>query len=413
MTALLADAPPLQFDLYVNLSVMMFLQYAVWGSWFVVLGLYLERGLKFDASWIGWTYSTMALGTMVTPIIVGAIADKYFASEQLMAALHLAGAVLLVVMSQVRSPKLFFIVALIYALLYSPTLALTNSITFTHVPDGTRDFPGIRVWGTIGWIVVNLVGVGGIMRKYIPNVVETNKPLLLAAACSAVLGVYSFFLPHTPPAGKSDALFPAAEALGLLSERSFAIFFGVSFVITIVLAFYYGFTGNYFQDDILPKLPKALDWPMLSTIGQFSEMIILPFLPEFLHWFGMKWVLAIGMAAWGIRYFAFSLGAKSLISPWLVVGLLTLHGVCFDFFFAAGFIHVDNSAPKEIRASAQSLFVFLTYGLGMFLGNVLSGYIVDMNTTSRDGIVRRNWGKIWLIPSLGVMAAFLVFVLAF
>ena len=373
MTALLADAPPLALDLYVNLSVMMFLQFAIWGSWFVVLGLYLERGLKFDASWIGWTYSTMALGTMVTPIFVGAVADKYLASEHLMAALHLGGAVLLVVMSQVRSPKMFFAAALIYALFYSPTLALSNSITFHHVPDATRDYPGIRVWGTFGWIVVNLVGLGWIIRKYVPNVVETNKPILLAAVFSVVLGVYSFFLPHTPPAGTSEGFFPAAQAFGLLNEKSFAVFFGVSFVITIVLAFYYGFTGNYFKDDILPKLPTSLDWPALSTIGQFSEMIILPFLPEFLHWFGMKWVLAIGMAAWGIRYFAFSLGARSLFSPWLVVSLLTLHGVCFDFFFAAGFIHVDNSAPKEIQASAQGLFVFLTYGLGMFLGNVLSG----------------------------------------
>jgi nucleoside transporter len=423
MIAPLADtAAPLPLGIYVNLSVMMFLQYAVWGAWFVVLGLYLERGLRFDASWIGWTYSTMALGTMVTPVFVGAVADKYFASEQLMAVLHLVGAGLLLAMSRSRTPKVFFATALIYALFYSPTLALSNSITFSHVPDATRDFPGIRVWGTIGWIVVNLVGLGWILPRYVPNVVETNKPLILAAACSALLGAYSFFLPHTPPANNSDGFFPAAEALGLLREASFAVFFGVSFVITIVLAFYYSFTGNYFKDDILPKLPKKasvlgtsveLDWPSLSTIGQFSEMIILPFLPFFLCWMGMKWVLAVGMAAWGVRYFAFSLGAWGAISPWAVVSLLTLHGVCFDFFFAAGFIHVDNSAPKEIRASAQGLFVFLTYGLGMFLGNVLSGYVVKAYTTFKDGVPVRDWGKIWLWPSLGVLASLVVFVLAF
>jgi nucleoside transporter len=412
MTALLADTPPLSWDLYANLSVMMFLQYAIWGAWFVVLGLYLERGLKFTASWIGWTYSTMALGTMVTPVIAGAIADKYLPAEQMMAALHLGGAVLLVVMSQVRSPRVFFTVALIYALFYSPTLGLSNSITFSHA-DATRDFPSIRVWGTIGWIVVNLVGLGWIMRKVNPNVIETNRPLLLAAVCSAALGVYSFFLPHTPPAGGGESFFPAAEAFGLLKEPSFAVFFGVSFVITIVLAFYYGFTGNYFKDDILPKLPPALDWPALSTIGQFSEMIILPFLGWFITELGMKWVLAIGMAAWGVRYLVFALGARALVSPWVVVAFLTLHGVCFDFFFAAGFIHVDNTAPREIKASAQGLFVFLTYGLGMFLGNVLSGYVVDMNTTVRGGMPVRNWGRIWLIPSLGVLAALAIFVAAF
>ncbi len=412
MIAVLADAQPLSRDLYINLSAMMFLQYATWGAWFVVLGLYLERGLKFSASWIGWTYSTMALGTMVTPIIAGAIADKYLPAEQMMAALHLGGAILLVVMSQVRSPRVFFTVALIYALFYSPTLGLSNSVTFSHA-DATRDFPSIRVWGTIGWIVVNLVGVGWIMRRFNPNVIETNRPILLAAACSAALGIYSFFLPHTPPAGTSESFFPAAEAFGLLRDSSFAVFFGVSFVITIVLAFYYGFTGNYFKDDIIPNLPRGLDWPALSTIGQFSEMIILPFLPEFLHWFGMKWVLVIGMAAWGVRYFAFSLGARSLISPWFVVGLLTLHGVCFDFFFAAGFIHVDNTAPKEIKSSAQGLFVFLTYGLGMFLGNVLSGYVVDKYTMIKGGRPVRDWGKIWLIPSVGVFVALAVFILAF
>jgi nucleoside transporter len=412
MIAMLADTPPLQFDLRVNLSIMMFLQYAIWGAWFVVLGLYLERGLKFNASWIGWCYSTMALGTMVTPVIAGAIADKYLPAEQMMAALHLGGAVLLVVMSLVRSPKVFFTVALFYALFYSPTLGLSNSITFAHA-DATRDFPGIRVWGTIGWIIVNLVGLGWIMRKINPNIIETNRPLLLAAVCSAVLGVYSFLLPHTPPAGAAEGFFPAAKALELLKEPSFAVFFGVSFVITIVLAFYYGFTGNYFKDDILPKLPPSLDWPALSTIGQFSEMIILPFLGWFITELGMKWVLAIGMAAWGIRYFIFALGARSLIFPWVVVAFLTLHGVCFDFFFAAGFIHVDNTAPKEIKSSAQGLFVFLTYGLGMFLGNVLSGYVVDMFTTAKNGHLHRDWGKIWLIPSLGVLAALLVFVLAF
>jgi nucleoside transporter len=412
MTALLADAPPLATGTYVNLSVMMFLQYAIWGAWFVVLGLYLERGLKFSASWIGWTYSTMALGTMVTPIVAGAVADKYLPAEQMMGVLHLGGAVLLLVMSQVRSPRLFFTVALIYALFYSPTLGLSNSITFSHA-DATRDFPIIRVWGTIGWIVVNLVGLGWIMRKRNPNVIETNRPILLAAACSAVLGVYSFFLPHTPPAGGGESFFPAAEAFGLLKEKSFAVFFGVSFVITIVLAFYYGFTGNYFKDDIIPRLPKGLDWPALSTIGQFSEMIILPFLGWFITELGMKWVLVIGMAAWGVRYLVFSLGARSIVSPWVVVTLLTLHGVCFDFFFAAGFIHVDNTAPKEIKSSAQGLFVFLTYGLGMFLGNVISGYVVDMYTTLKGGTPLRDWGKVWLIPSVGVFVALIIFVLAF
>lgn len=421
MTLLAADSSGMAIGGYASLSLMMFLQFAIWGAWFVVLGLYLERGLKFDARWIGWIYSTMALGTMVTPIIIGQLADKYFASEQLMAVLHLAGAVLLYVMSTIRRPRTFFIVALIYALVYSPTLVLSNSITFAHIPKSDW-FAYVRVWGTIGWIFVNLVVLGWLFPKFIPNVAESRYPLLLAAACSALLGVFSLVLPHTPPSGGSADFFPALRALELLRDSSFAVFFGVSFVITIVLAFYYSFTGNYFRDDIIPRLPAsvsvgrlrlAIDWAPLSTIGQFSEMILLPLLPFFLQWFGMKWVLAIGMAAWGLRYLAFSLGARSRLSPWTVVAFLALHGVCFDFFFAAGFIHVENQAASEIRASAQGLFTFLTYGLGMFLGNVLSGYVVKLYTQGTAESPRRDWGAIWMVPCVGVLLSLAVFVVFF
>jgi nucleoside transporter len=417
-----STGPSLTLGRYFSLAVMMFLQFAIWGSWFVVLGVYLERGLKFEAKWIGWAYSTMALGTMVTPLIIGPIADRYFSSERLMALLHIAGAGLLYLMAQITEPTTFVVTALAYALVYSPTLVLSNSITFAHVPHSSW-FAWVRVWGTIGWIVVNLVVLGWILPMYFPNVDQTNKPLLLAAGCSLALGLFSFFLPHTPPAGRPGDAFPAGKAVGLLRDPSFAVFFGVSFIITIVLAFYYGFTGNFFKDDILPRLPKtvevaghslALDWAPLSTLGQFSEMLLLPLLPFFLRAFGMKWVLALGMFAWGARYYLFSIGAKTgTLDPWWVVASLAFHGVCFDFFFAAGFIHVDNEAPRDIRASGQALFTFLTYGLGMFLGNVLSGYIVDHYSSGPTDAPVRNWAAIWLVPSIGVLASLVVFVLFF
>ncbi len=381
----ISTAPRLAPGLRLNLSLMMFLQFAVWGAWFVVLGVYLEKGLGFTGAQIGNIYGTMALGTIFAPMFIGQIADRYFSSEKLMAILHLAGAGLLYAMAQTRDPGQFYIAALIYALVYSPTLVLSNSITFSHVPNGARDFPSIRVMGTIGWIVANLI-VGTVLPFFFTKPDQTNLPLLLAAGFSAVLGVTSFFLPHTPPAGKKGDAFPALRAVALLKSPSFAVFFGVSFVITIVLAFYYSFTGNYLNDSTLTQVPKELNLgafkigmtvATVMTIGQFAEMLLLPFLPWFLRVFGMKWVLALGMLAWGLRYMLFSLGAVGLVSPWVVIASLALHGICFDFFFAAGFIYVDNEAPKDIRASGQALFTFLTYGVGMWLGNIVSGVVVD------------------------------------
>jgi nucleoside transporter len=407
--------------LRLNLSSMMFLQFAVWGAWFVVLGVYLEHGLHFSGQQIGNIYGTMALGGILAPMLIGQLADRYFSSEKLMGLLHLGGAGLLYWMAQLRDPTEFYFVTLGYSLLFSATLVLANSITFAHVPDGARDFPGIRVLGTLGWIVANLI-VGSVLPKFYDQPDHTHLPLLLAAAFSAALGITSFFLPHTPPSGKVGDAFPALRAVGLLKNPSFAVFFGVSFVITIVLAFYYTFTGNYLQDSTLPRLPKELDLGVfkismtvatIMTIGQWAELILLPFLPWFLRKIGMKWVLAIGMAAWGVRYLIFALGASGDVSPWLVIASLALHGVCFDFFFAAGFIYVDNEAPKEIRASGQALFTFLTYGLGMWLGNMLSGFVVDRYSTGPATSPTRDWYTIWLIPSVGVLVSLLTFVVFF
>lgn len=439
--------PPLPFGLRVNLSIMMFLQYAVWGAWFVTLGVYLEKGLHFDGATIGWIYGTMALGTIFAPLVIGQIADRYFSSEKLMGVLHLAGAGLLYLMAQATTPSLVFTFALLYALVYSPTLVLSNSITFSHVPNGARDFPSIRVLGTIGWIVATLVVIDHVLPQFHPHPDQTNLPLLVAAGCSLVLGLYSFQLPHTPPAGQAGDAFPALKAVGLLRSPSFAVFFGVSFIITIVLAFYYSFTGNYLADSTLPKLPGhltvfgidiKLGVASVMAIGQLAEMVLLPFLPLFLRYLGMKWVLALGMASWGIRYYLFALGAAGKVDPWIVIASLSLHGVCFDFFFAAGFIYVDEEAPPTIRASGQALFTFLSYGVGMWLGNVISGYVVDhysslhtiwqaltlpannllsalaaLYVNSQVAKVFHDWYAIWLVPSIGVGISLVIFVLFF
>ncbi len=397
-------APPLKMGVRLNLSIMMFFQFAVWGAWFVVLGNYLTA-LKFTGTQIGSIYATMSLGAVFSPMFIGQIADRYFSSERLMGVLHLTGAGLLYCMAQITEPAAFYWMTLAYALVFSPTLALSNSVSFSHIPDAARDFPGIRVLGTIGWIVAGLI-VGKALGA---GAKDTNQPLLLAAGLSLFLGFYSFFLPHTPPKGKPGETLPFLRSLVLLKDPSFAVFFGVSFVITIVLAFYYNFTSIFLANIGIEDTASTM------TIGQVAEMLILPFLPWFLARMGMKWVLAMGMLAWGVRYAIFALGDP----VWLVVASLALHGICFDFFFAAGFIHVDNKAPTDIRASAQSLFSFLTYGIGMWIGGELSGRIVEHFTAPPvevGGVIVpgvKDWHMIWLIPSVGVLISLTIFVLFF
>jgi nucleoside transporter len=391
--------------LRIKLSIMMFLQFAIWGAWFVTFWPYMEKTLNFKPETIGWIFSTMALGTIFSPMLIGLIADRYFSTEKLMSILHLIGAGLLYLMSELTEPAPLFAASLAYALIYGPTLALSNSISFRHIPDATRDFPGIRVLGTLGWIAVNLV-VGKILVMFTPVIdgehvaaFKTNLPFLLAAGLSLALSLFSLMLPYTPPTGKAGEALPFKKAIVLLKEPSFVVFFAVSFFITIAMAFYYGLTPG-FLTDVGVKDPNTT-----MTIGQWAELVLLPFLPWFLYRFGMKGVLIVGMLAWGVRYGVFALGEPY----WLVIGSLALHGICFDFFFAAAFIHVDNEAPPDIRASAQSLFLFLTYGVGMFLGGVLSGEVQGMYKVGS----KTDWRQVWTVPSLGILICAAVFVLFF
>ncbi|HEX4793622.1 MAG TPA: MFS transporter [Humisphaera sp.] len=396
-SASLLGAPPLDMGVRLRLSVMMFLQFAVWGSWFVVFGNYVlapasHGGLGFSGSQNGSLYGTMALGAIISMMVAGQLADKVLASEYLMAIFHLGGAGLLYAMSQIHDYDKLWWVALAYALLYNPTLAISNSLAFANVPDATRDFPTLRVLGTIGWIVASM-SVDIVLPK---GAAETNKPLIMAAIVSAGLGVFSLVLPHTPPSGKQGDALPFLRAFKLLLEPSFGIFFGISFVITIALAFYYGFAAPYLGSLGVKAIPSTM------SLGQWSEIGFMLLLPFALKKFGMKGVLIVGMAAWATRYGLFSIGHPFAL---VVIGV-ALHGVCFDFFLAAGFIHTDNKAPESIRGSAQALFSFLTYGVGMWIGNVVSGRIVDMFTVNEV----RNWSRIWAVPAIGAAICLVLFI---
>lgn len=321
-------APPLAAGTRVQLSVMMFLQFAVWGAWFVVFFPYLTN-LQFTGEQAGALIGNMALGAIVSTIFAGYVADRLVASERLMGVCHLAGAGLLYGVAQIQEPGQYWTLyglTLGYAVVYNPTLVLANSITFRHVPDGQRDFPGIRVLGTVGWIAAGF-GIDFLFAADGKSAAATNGPLLLAAGLSAVLGVYSFTLPHTPPAaakGGDESLsdkIPFLKALALFKDFSFAVFFGVSLVITVVLAFYYTVTSEFLGAKVGIK-----DIGGTMSIGQVCETVFLPLLPLFLLRMGMKWVLALGMLCWGVRYLMFSQAGPDGVGFALAIGGIALHG---------------------------------------------------------------------------------------
>ena len=387
------DKPPLDLGVRLRLSVLMFVQFAVWGAWFTVFNIYCDKTLHFTGTQIGSIYGTMALGAILSMMVAGQIADRFISSEYILAVSHLLGAGLLLAMSQLHSFPALWWTTLAYALVYNPTLAVANSISFANVPDATRDFPTLRVLGTLGWIAAGLT-VGRLLPH---GSAETNRPLIMAAVLSVGLGVFCFFLPHTPPRRKHGDAIPFLRAFALLRDPSFGVFFGISFVITIALAFYFGFAGVFFNDIGVTDVASTM------TIGQASEIFFMLILGIALMKFGMKWVLGIGMAAWAVRYGLFSIGHPFVL---IVIGI-ALHGVCFDFFLAAGFIHTDKKAPASIRGSAQGLFSFLTYGVGMWIGNQISGWVVDHYTVDHV----KHWSSIWLVPAVGAAACLALFLL--
>ena len=388
-----------------KLSSMMFLNFFVWGIWFVTMGTYLIKGnIGATGEQTGAAYGTQCLGAIIAPFIIGLIADKFFAAQKILGVLHLAGAGVLYFISSQTGFASFYSLLLIYMIIYMPTLALVNAISLKQVTNAEKEFSGIRMWGTIGWIAAGLI-IGALAWEKDPASLSITYKV--AAIISLLLGVGSFFLPDTPPP-KAGQKVTVSEVLGLdaikiLKDKNYLVFFVASILICIPLAFYYGQANLYLNEVGMVGAAGKM------TLGQVAETVFLFLMPFFFVRFGIKQMLLIGMIAWVLRYLLFAYGDNGG-GLWMLYTGIILHGICYDFFFVTGQIYTDQKAGPHVRSSAQGLITLATYGLGMYIGFYMAGVIVDKYLLP-DGT--HNWKAIWLIPSAFAAGISLLFVLLF
>lgn len=393
-----------------QLSAMMFLEFFIWGGWFVTLGTFLAQNLDASSTQIASAFSTQSWGAIIAPFIIGLIADRYFNAEKILAILHLIGAVLMYQMAFADDFAAFYPYVLGYMIAYMPTLALVNSVSFAQMKDPAKEFSFIRVFGTIGWIVSGLAislifswdSQAAIREGMLKNT------FLMTAAASALLGIFSFFLPSTPPKAKTGEKVSLSEmlgfdALGLLKGKNFLIFFLSSVLISIPLAFYYQNLSPFLTEiGVENSTAKA-------AIGQGSEVLFMLLIPVFLKRFGIKFTLLMGMIAWGVRYLLFAYGNAGELSFMLLIGI-ALHGVCYDFFFVSGQIYTDSKAGERFKSAAQGLITLATYGVGMLVGFYVAGIITDANLTGENV---HEWRAIWTFPAIFALVIMLLFAIFF
>ncbi|WP_282048921.1 nucleoside permease [Maribacter aquivivus] len=393
-----------------QLCFMMFLEFFIWGAWFVTLGTFLGNNLKATDDEIALAFSTQSWGAIIAPFVIGIIADRYFNAEKILGILHLLGAVLMYFMYQSSAFDDFYILVLAYMILYMPTLALVNSVSFNQMKNPAKEFSMVRVFGTAGWIIA------GLSISYVfswdqgENIGQglLKNTFLMTAIASLVLGVFSFTLPKTPPKAASSEKLGLKEILGLDSlslfkDKNFLIFFVSSVLICIPLAFYYQ-NANPFLVEIGMDNPTGK-----MTLGQISEIAFMLLLPYFFTKFGFKKTILVAMVAWVVRYLLFAFGDVEELGFMLIVGI-ALHGICYDFFFVSGQIYTDSKAGEKFKSSAQGLITLATYGVGMLIGFWVAGKISTAYLLE-DG--KHIWETIWMYPAGFALAVFILFAIFF
>jgi len=381
---------------------MMFLQFFVWGTWYATLATYFFK-IGFEGGAIGDIFSTISLGAIIAPLFVGIVADRFFEGQRVLGVLHLLGAGVLYWCSSITDSNTFYWALLLYSILYMPTLAISNSVAFNQMRNPEEEFPLIRVLGTIGWIVAtNIIGFLALEAS--------EKQLIVGAITSVIYGLYCFSLPSTPPKAKGEPInignILGLDALGLMKNRNFAVMILGSLLISIPLSFYYAFANAFFNEEGMVNAANKM------SLGQVSEIVFMVLMPFFFKRLGVKKMILVGVIAWIARYVLFAYGNNEGLVFMFYLGIL-LHGICYDFFFVTGQIYVDKFAPEKLRSSAQGLITLATYGVGMFIGSIVAGQVVQHYESVVDGTKIHQWWEIWMIPAALATFCFFIFLAFF